>query len=315
MFEIEKMENEFDYSLVDSETADFLRSCEYEMNGIAEDARLKFGRVLKNVQEKLSNYHDGVFVKWYESGGLDKNDVYYSINLYEISRNLENSKKDNFLNAPKTLQKEVMKKNAPEELKQKVYDGDITTNKEYQEMKRKLVEVEQAKRQAESQAELERKERERLEEELENVEPEKIEVVPDDYHFYKGNYESTKRLSERYKQDNEQLRNELNQVHDQLKSGNKDKIDTSKLEQLKEQEQKITMRLDTYDKMHHIQTLLENTMSEVVKNKSKLNIGGDIEVWKIEEFERCLNEVENMCRELREILPNKNIIEGEIVNE
>src|SRR5699024_7743198 len=155
-----------------------------EMNGIAEDARLQFGRVLKNVQEKLSSYHNGIFVKWYESGGLDKNDVYYSINLYEISTNLENSKRDNFLNAPKTLQKEVMKKNAPEELKQQVYDGDITTNKEYQEMKRKLKETEQAKQQAERQAETERKERERLERENEKLasqEPiiQEKEVIPD----------------------------------------------------------------------------------------------------------------------------------------
>lgn len=180
MFEIEKMEQEFDYSLVDDNTADFLRSCEYEMNGIAEDARVKFGRVLKRVQDKLANHHDGVFVKWYKSGGMSKHDVYYAINIYEISGNLENSKRDNFLNAPKTLQQEIMKKNAPEELKQKVYDGDITTNKEYQEMKRKLKETEQAKQQAEYKAGMERKERERLEaenESLANREPEAKEII------------------------------------------------------------------------------------------------------------------------------------------
>ena len=52
----------------------------------------------------------GVFVKWYESGGFNKNQVYYYINLVELSTNLENTQKDNFLNAPKSLQKEVMKK-------------------------------------------------------------------------------------------------------------------------------------------------------------------------------------------------------------
>src|SRR5699024_50693 len=199
------MEQEFDYSLVDNETADFLRSCEYEMNGIAEDARVKFGRVLKRVQEKLSNHHDGVFVKWYESGGMNKNDVYYAINVYEISTNLENSKKENFLNAPKSLQKEVMKKNAPEDLKEKVYDGEIKTNKEYQGLKRQL-------EQAEQQAEIERKERERLEEELEKQEPERVEVVPDDYDFYKGNYESAVNLQKRYKDQMEEMRKELNET-------------------------------------------------------------------------------------------------------
>lgn len=183
MFEIEQMEQQFDYSLVDNDTADFLRSCEYEMNGIAEDARVKFGKVLKNVQEKLSNYHDGVFVKWYESGGLDKNDVYYSINLYEISRNLENSKKSNFLNAPKTLQKEVMKKNAPKELKEKVFDGDITTNKEYQkEIDEWKKRAEQAQQQAEQAQKSEQIALRKLED-AENKEPEVIERYsePDDY--------------------------------------------------------------------------------------------------------------------------------------
>lgn len=132
MFEIEKMEKSFDYSLVDDNTADFLRSCEYEMNGIAEDARVKFGRVLKRVQAKLANHDKGVFYKWFESGGMDKNDVYYYINLYKLHKNLKNTQKDNILTAPKSLQKEVMKKNVPEDLKQQVYNGDITTYKDYQ---------------------------------------------------------------------------------------------------------------------------------------------------------------------------------------
>ena len=188
MFEIEKMENEFDYSLVDNETADFLRSCEYEMNGIAEDARVKFGRVLKKAQDRLSNDRTGTFQKWFKSGGLDKNDVYYSIKLYELSTNLDGSKKDNFLNAPKSLQKEVMKNNAPEDLKERVYSGDITTNKQYQDEIKAREEAEKRAQQFEQQAETERKERERLErenEELANVEPEIIkeeivkEVIPE----------------------------------------------------------------------------------------------------------------------------------------
>src|SRR5699024_5160425 len=134
MFEIEKMEKEFDYSLVDNETAEFLRSCEYEMNGIAEDARVKFGGVLLRVRDRLANNKNGIFLKWLSSGGISEDDAYYYINLNISSRNLGDIQRDNFLNAPKSLQKEVMKKNAPEELKEKVYDGDITTNKQYQEM-------------------------------------------------------------------------------------------------------------------------------------------------------------------------------------
>src|SRR5690625_1355616 len=183
MFEIERMDKEFDYSLVDNETADFLRSCEYEMNGIAEDARIQFGRVLNKAQDRLAKHGYGVFQQWVESGGISLDDAYYYINLNRLSRNLDEQKRDNFLNAPKTLQKEVMKKNAPEELRQKVFDGDIKTNKEYQDLLKERNEAEQRAKQAEQQAEAERRERERLEEEnekLANQEPKVIEKVVED---------------------------------------------------------------------------------------------------------------------------------------
>src|SRR5699024_4103834 len=113
-------------------------------------------------------------------------------NVYELSINLDNQQRDNFLNSPKSLQKETMKKSAPEDMKQKVFDGDIKTHKEYkEELKRreeaeqKAKEFEQRAKQAEQQAEIECKERERLErenEELANREPEVItrteEIIP-----------------------------------------------------------------------------------------------------------------------------------------
>lgn len=153
MFEIEHMNETFDYSLVDNETAEFLKEREYTINGIAEDARIKIGKELKKAQDKLANHHEGVFVRWYESGGLDKHQVYYYINLNQFSTNLENSQKDNFLNAPKSLQKEVMKKNVPEDLKQKVLDGDITTHKEYKQLQKDKEELERQNAQLQSQVE------------------------------------------------------------------------------------------------------------------------------------------------------------------
>lgn len=153
MFEIEHMNKTFDYSLVDSETAEFLKEREYTINGIAEDARIKIGRELKKVQDKLANHGNGVFVKWYESGGLNKHQVHYYINLERLSTNMDELQKDNFLNAPKSLQKEVMKKNAPNDLKQKVLDGDITTHKEYKQLQKDKEELEQKNAQLQSQVE------------------------------------------------------------------------------------------------------------------------------------------------------------------
>src|SRR5699024_7244153 len=98
------MEQEFDYSLVDNETADFLRSCEYEINGITEHARIKAGGVLVKARDKMKKNQNRDFQKWLITGRTSKEEDYYYINLNISSRNLDNIKLDNFLNAPKTLQ-------------------------------------------------------------------------------------------------------------------------------------------------------------------------------------------------------------------
>ena len=138
MFEIEKMNQKFDYSIVDSDTADFLKSCEYEINGIAEDARVRIGGVLKKAQEKLANNHKGVFQKWLLSSGITKDNAYYYINLYNLSLDLDKNKMNVFLNAPKSLQVEAMKRNVSDTLKEKVFNGEITTHKEYKELQKEL---------------------------------------------------------------------------------------------------------------------------------------------------------------------------------
>lgn len=215
MFEIEHMNETFDYSLVDNETAEFLKEREYTINGIAEDARIKIGKELKKAKNKLANHHGGVFQKWIQSGGMSLDDAYYYINLNELSRNLDDTKKDNFLNAPKSLQKEVMKKNVPEDLKQKVLDGDITTHKEYKQLQKDKEELEQQNAQLQSQVEqAQRSEsiaRKQLEE-VENREPDVVEkevvkeVVPDE----------VKQQLEQFKQKFERESNNANELRDEL---------------------------------------------------------------------------------------------------
>lgn len=214
MFEIEHMNQTFDYSLVDSETAEFLKEREYTINGIAEDARIKIGRELKKAQDKLANHHEGVFVKWYESGGLDKHQVYYYINLNQFSTNLENTQKDNFLNAPKSLQKEVMKKNAPDDLKQKVLDGDITTHKEYKQLQKDNKQLEQQNAQLQSQVEQAQRSEEIARKQLEDAENRETEVIerymePEDYQSIKNMNEHLESEREYYKQLADDFRNEV----------------------------------------------------------------------------------------------------------
>ena len=220
MFEIEHMNETFDYSLVDNETADFLKEREYTINGIAEDARIKIGTELKKAQDKLANHDKGVFYKWFESGGLNKHQVYYYINLVELSTNLDNVQKDNFLSAPKSLQKEVMKKDTPDGLKQKVLDGDITTHKEYKQLQQEKSELEQEKSQLESQLEQAQRSEEIARKQLEDEQDKEPEVIekymePEDYQSIKNMNEHLQSEREYYKKQADDFRNEVKNIMDQ----------------------------------------------------------------------------------------------------
>lgn len=207
MFEIEHMNETFDYSLVDYDTAEFLKEREYTINGIAEDARIKIGRELKKAKNKLANHHGGVFQKWVQSGGMSIDDAYYYINLNELSRNLDNTKKDNFLNAPKSLQKEMMKKNAPEELKEQVLNGDITTHKEYKKLAEQKNQLESQLEQAQRSESIARKQ---LEDE-QDKEPEVVEryMEPEDYEVSKNENSELKRKNSSLEQQIEYYKRKL----------------------------------------------------------------------------------------------------------
>ncbi|RIN44383.1 hypothetical protein [Staphylococcus simulans] len=280
MFEIEEMKKTFDYSLVDNETAEYLKEREYTINGIAEDARIRIGRELKKAKNKLANHHGGVFQRWVQSGGMSIDDAYYYINLNELSRNLDNSKKDNFLNAPKSLQKEVMKKNAPEDLKQKVFNGDITTRKEYKQLQKENEELEQQNAQLQSQMQqAQRSEQIALQklETAQNNAPEVIErevvkeVVPDD----------VKRQLEQFKQKFERESNNANELRDELEKYRKSFSDPNQAYEEKELNRleressinahKIAISIQNFIKENSVETYrLDTIIKANPKSKERL---------------------------------------------
>src|SRR5690625_1017281 len=173
----ELQNNEFDYSLVDESTAKKLKKYDKQLNQIYQNYTIEVGEVLYNAQQEFANPRDGNFIKWIEYKGFKRQNAYNYINIYETFQSLEsNEQKDVFLKQSKSIQIEMSKPSAKEEVNQAVFDGDIKTHKEYKEMESKL-------KQAEQQAEAERRERERLEEEnerLANQEPKVIEKVVED---------------------------------------------------------------------------------------------------------------------------------------
>src|SRR5699024_7373249 len=173
--------------------------------------------------------------------------------------------------------------------------------------KEKLEQAEKRAKQAESQAENERKERERLEEELENQEPERVEVVPDDYDFYKGNYESAVNLQKRYKDQMEEMRKEHNEK--EIKGREEE-------DRIKKREKTLKNKIKSIEKINDVQFHLDDVISQISTKTHSLDVNELLNDYQVlDDFESTINEVINVCKELKNKLPNKNIIEGEIVNE
>ncbi|CNF67345.1 hypothetical protein [Streptococcus agalactiae] len=180
-------QNDFDYSLVDFETQEFLQERSNIIYGIQSKSAYEIGKQLVKAQEVLAKNRYGCFEEWYSSLGFRKTKAYEYINHYNFIRSQsEQLNIETFEELPKKLQSEMSKPSANPELNQKVFDGDITTHKQYKELERQL-------KLAEADKERLKQQNERLAEKALSakvVEKEVIkEVIPDDY-------ESTKQLNQ-----------------------------------------------------------------------------------------------------------------------
>lgn len=234
----QSLANSFDYSMVDSLTANFLQGELQKMNQIAQDTRYKMGKELSVVRDRLSSHYQGVFTKWYESLGLDRHDVYFWINEFEFSQNLENTKQiANFDSIPKTLKKDVMSKSSSGEAKEAVLNGDIKTHKEFIELEKKLKQKEQAIQDKDSQIS---KQAEMIDS-LNEREPQvvektvTVEKIPDDYEAIKQKAQqadSIKEQLEKAQQQADYFKKESESAKQLIKIQD-DEADQKRLERLK----------------------------------------------------------------------------------
>lgn len=168
--DIEKIENEisvFDYSDIDDDKVDELKRLEKDIDVTQAQAVYRLGEDFKSVRNLMAHNRKGNgFVKWYQHRGYSGDSVERSIRYYDfISANCGNSA--TLQSLPKSLIYEASKKSTPQELKDGVANGDITSLPQFKKLKAELEATKNVLRTTESK--LTSAEQERDEAKTENV--------------------------------------------------------------------------------------------------------------------------------------------------
>lgn len=144
----EEIAESFNYTLLSAELGDYLRHKEEQLKNEYMSFTANCGRIFAEAQERLAKHgfgeNNGVFEKWITSMGFSKKTVYRMMDIFKFrSCQIDtNEGKAFFDTLPKTLQYDISAKSAPPELVEQVMNGDITTHKEYIELKKQLEEAE-----------------------------------------------------------------------------------------------------------------------------------------------------------------------------
>lgn len=307
-------QNDFDYSLVDFETQEFLQERSNIIYGIQSKSAYEIGKQLVKAQEVLAKNRYGCFEEWYSSLGFRKTKAYEYINHYNFIRSQsEQLNIETFEELPKKLQSEMSKPSANPELNQKVFDGDITTHKQYKELERQL-------KLAEADKERLKQQNERLAEQALSakvVEKEVvIEKVPDDY-------ESTKQLNRTLLDKNKELSTTLEEAEWELDS-KKLELSTIKLESqraievtnqirhLEGKKEKLENLVTSISELSSIISDVQNFFdTKMAPLRFKPIINNVNAHYSVTEVTKMVNTVQSWCDEMYKIIPsgNRKIIE------
>lgn len=316
MNEITLTENNFDYSLVEAETAHKLKALSNQLDGIYQNYSVAVGEVLFKAQQELSSYGTGTFGQWVESNKISKSNAYNYINAYKFVQQLDEPKeKEIFSKQPQRLKNEMSKPSANPEVNQAVFDGDVKTHKEYKELERRLKLKDQALEAVKG--ELKR---------AKAVKPtEKViekEVIPDDY-------KATQNLNKQLLDKNKDLTDELDSVKRSLR------LKTASYEMLEKETSEAVALKESIEHLRADKEKLENSVSNIFTLSNLVSefedffdskmaplrfktliqgIGKDAQIEKLRDI---LTLTENWIDEMNKIIPEsgRTIIEGEIINE
>lgn len=308
--------NDFDYSLVGTEKAHKLKALSNQLDGIYQNYSVAVGEVLFKAQQELSNYGTGTFGQWVESNKISKSNAYNYINAYKFVQQLDEPKeKEIFSKQPQRLKNEMSKPSAIPEVNQAVFNGDVTTHKEYKELERRLKLKDQALEAVKG--ELER---------VKAVKPtEKViekEIIPDDY-------KATQNLNKQLLDKNKDLADELDSVKRSLR------LKEASYEMLEKETSEAIALKESIEHLRADKEKLENSVSNIFTLSNLVSefedffdnkmaplrfktliqgIGKDAQIEKLRDI---LTLTENWLEEMNKIVPEngRTIIEGEIINE
>ena len=308
--------NDFDYSVLDTTTEEFLEERANIIYGIQSKSAYEIGKQLAKAQEELSTRGYGCFEEWYRSLGFKKTKAYEYINHYNFvcSQN-EQANIEKFESLPKVLQAQVSKPSAIPEVNQAVFDGDVTTHKEYKELEHRLKLKDQAL--------------EAVKGELERVKltktTEKViekEIIPEDY-------QATQDLNKQLLGKNQDLAGELDSVKRSLR------LKEASYEMLEKETSEAIALKESIEHLRADKEKLENSVSNIFTLSNLVSefedffdnkmaplrfktliqgIGKDAQIEKLRDI---LTLTENWLDEMNKIVPEngRTIIEGEIINE
>lgn len=306
---------DFNYDVVSPDSSKVLKALSEQLDGVYKNYQVIVGEIFYKAQQELSSYGDGLFSKWVESQGFSRTNAYNYINSYKFVQNLNKPKKEIFDSVPKSLQFEMAKNSALEDANQAVFNGDITTHKEYKELERRLKLKDQAL--AAVKGELERvKQTKPTEKVIEK------EIIPQDY-------QATQDLNKQLLGKNKDLTDELDSVKRSLR------LKEASYEMLEKETSEALALKDSIEHLRADKEKLENSVTNIF-NLSKLvtkfenffdeemaplrfktliqGIGKDAQIEKLRDI---LTLTENWLDEMNKIVPEngRTIIEGEIINE
>lgn len=206
------MENEltpFDYGTVDAFEADRLKQHEAVILKSAKkmsDAAYEIGEELQAAHDELANHKNGTFFAWCESIGIKRTQAQDFMSYHDfICRNAVNKSKLESL--PKRLIVDANRPSTPQELKDGVANGDITSLPQFKKLKAELEATKNVLRTTESK--LTSAEQERDDEKSKNAELDSIRanIMKQNADYAQENH-MLKMDNNALAHENEQLRNQ-----------------------------------------------------------------------------------------------------------